>query len=129
MTDDFKLVRCGCGGKAVVIGDADNNIYFVKCDKCWISTNLFHSKAEAITAWNKAMSAKDINVPNEFATDTNVGNKERTAKVGDQIFNHSYPHILGAWMGTCECGELVSYSNKYCHMCGAKLDWGGNDQR
>ena len=48
--------------------------------------------------------------------------KERAAKVSNQIFNNS-----GAWIGTCECGELVSYTSKYCHMCGAKLDWSGNE--
>ena len=53
--------------------------------------------------------------------------KERTAKVSNQIFNNSNPYTVGAWIGTCECGELVSYSSKYCHMCGAKLDWGGNE--
>ena len=63
------------------------------------------------------------------ATDTNVGDKERTAKVSNQIFNNSNPCTVGAWIGTCECGELVSYSSKYCHMCGAKLDWSGNDER
>lgn len=53
--------------------------------------------------------------------------KERTAKVSNQIFNNSNSYTVGAWMGTCECGELVSYSSKYCHMCGAKLDWSGNE--
>lgn len=53
--------------------------------------------------------------------------KERTAKVSNQIFNNSNPYTVGAWIGTCECGELVSYSSKYCHMCGAKLDWSGNE--
>ena len=59
--------------------------------------------------------------------------KERTAKVSNQIFNNVNPYTVGAWIGTCECGELVSYSSKYCHMCGAKLDWGVhgevNDER
>ena len=53
--------------------------------------------------------------------------KERTAKVSNQIFNNSSPDTVGAWIGTCECGELVSYSSKYCHMCGAKLNWSGNE--
>ena len=53
--------------------------------------------------------------------------KERTAKVNNQILNNSNPHTVGAWIGICECGELVSYSSKYCHMCGAKLDWSGNE--
>lgn len=50
--------------------------------------------------------------------------EERTAKVSNQIFNNSNPYTVGAWIGTCECGELVSYSSKYCHVCGARLDWG-----
>lgn len=53
--------------------------------------------------------------------------KERTAKVSNQIFNSTKPYTIGAWIGTCECGELVSYSSKYCHMCGAKLDWSRNE--
>lgn len=52
---------------------------------------------------------------------------ERTAKVRNQIFNNSHPYTIGAWLGICECGELVSYTSKYCHMCGAKLDWSGNE--
>lgn len=52
---------------------------------------------------------------------------ERTAKVSNQIFNNAKSYIVGAWIGTCECGELVSYSSKYCHMCGAKLDWSVNE--
>ena len=48
---------------------------------------------------------------------------ERTAKVSNQIFNNSNPYTVGAWIGTCECGVLVSYSSKYCHMCGARLEW------
>ena len=49
--------------------------------------------------------------------------KERTAKVSNQIFNNSNPSTVGAWIGTCECGELVSYDSKYCHMCGSRLEW------
>ena len=52
---------------------------------------------------------------------------ERTTKVSNQIFNSANPYTVGSWIGTCECGELVSYSSKYCHMCGARLDWSGNE--
>lgn len=52
---------------------------------------------------------------------------KRTAKVNNQIFNNSNPYTVGAWIGICECGELVSYSSKYCHTCGAKLDWSENE--
>lgn len=114
MTGGFKLVRCGCGGKAVAIGDADNNIYFVKCDKCWISTNLFHSKAEAITAWNKAMSgAKNINAPCKFATDINVGDKIAKFKQDGKFLR-------------CEkCNHIVDSGYKYCQECGSRLEWNG----
>lgn len=66
-------------------------------------------------------------IPNILRNLPSAELKERTTKVGNQIFNNSNPHTVGAWIGTCECGELVSYSSKYCHMCGAKLDWSGNE--
>ena len=74
----------------------DHTVY---CSKCNIETQMYDTEAEAITAWNRAMGA----------TDMNVGEKERTAKVSNQIFNNSNPYTVGAWIGTCECGELVSY--------------------
>ena len=115
MSETLKPVRCGCGGKAriVYIDGEDSEDTFVECIRCRISIPVCPSEAEAVTTWNRAMGA----------TDMNVGDKERTAKVSNQIFNNSNPYKVGAWIGTCECGELVSYSSKYCHMCGAKLEW------
>ena len=102
MTDELKPVRCGCGGEAVAIGDADNDIYFAKCDKCWISTDLFHSEAEAVTAWNRAMG-------------------ERIAKV-----TLLTPDTKGYWStnGRCQgCGFLLERAYAYCPNCGARLEW------
>ena len=116
MTDELKAVRCGCGGEAVAIGDADNNIYFVKCDKCWISTDLFHSEAEAVEVWNKAMGAKD----------TNVLCKERTAKVKSKNYYGTTTNTVGDFtcIGKCEnCDCEVNEHYAYCPYCGARLEW------
>lgn len=119
MMDELKPVQCGCGGEAVIyVTHWWGKCYVCECEECGTASRPCDTEAEAITAWNRAMGAKDINVPN----------KERTAKVSNQIFNNSNPYTVGAWIGTCECGELVSNSSKYCHMCGAKLDWSGNEQ-
>ena len=111
----LKPVQCGCGGKAVAIGDADNNIYFVKCDKCWISTDLFHSKTEAIEAWNRAMSGTMY----DCAKDARCN--ERTAKAtrNPQAFFYH-----------CECGYALCCEKNdmnYCPNCGVRLDWSGNE--
>ena len=99
-----------CGNKksvhAYTYKDAVYRQYAVKCNKC---------------------GARIMGASTELAIDKWNCRAERTAKVGNQIFNNSNPYTVGAWMGTCECGELVSYSSKYCHMCGAKLDWSGNE--
>lgn len=74
MTDELKPVPCGCGGEAEVL-KFNNETWLVMCNKCRTSSENYTSKDKAITAWNRAMGAKDINIPNKFATDTNVGNE------------------------------------------------------
>ena len=44
----------------------DMNDYSIMCMKCGISTDNYDTKTEAITAWDRAMGAKDINVPNKY---------------------------------------------------------------
>lgn len=106
----LKPVRCGCGGKAVAIGDADKNIYFVKCEKCWISTNLFRSKAEAIEAWNRAMSGS---AEDELPS----AESEQTAK-----FRRD-----GDFLRCSKCWRIVDSGYNYCPHCGAKLDWSDDE--
>ena len=107
MADELKPVRCGCGGKAVAIGDADHNIYFVKCDKCWISTDLFHFKAEAIEAWNRAMGERTAKVI------------EHDASITD---DRGYKYLRSEYL--CEnCKKKVIGGDKYCPNCGARLEW------
>lgn len=62
MEESVKPVRCGCGGEGLLdcwLGDLDrDNLYYVYCDKCDIRTAYYHTEAEAVEAWNKAVSAK-----------------------------------------------------------------------
>ena len=60
MTDELKPVRCGCGGEAKVIGHVSRwdaaYRWYVRCASCDISTAEYPTEAEAIEAWNRAMS-------------------------------------------------------------------------
>ena len=129
MTEELKPVHCGCGGKAVAIGDADNNIYFVKCDKCWISTDLFHSKDEAIRAWNRAIGRNTEEKLKAFWDGMSAEMKaesaelKRTAKVV-RVDKKNFKCL--------NCGQnfhayMWAHPTNYCSFCGAKLDWSGNE--
>lgn len=128
MEDEIKIANCGCGGEAVHgkwVRKVGVIAHAVGCKNCGIQTKPYPTEAEAITAWNRAMGAKDINVPNKFVTDTNVGNKERTAKVvSDDViitvngYRYHYEEYL------CNaCKKKVFSCDSYCSHCGAKLDW------
>ena len=111
-----ELVNCGCGGQAsMCYGFEHRNIYAVECAVCGTCTCDYDTKAEAIEAWNRAMGAKDINIPN----------KERTAKV----VGVEKP-IIGDEEGktikitSCEnCENVVSIFDNFCPHCGARLEW------
>ena len=134
-----KPVNCGCGGKAEIFHIAPDEgcegSYCVRCSECLTQTPFFSKdKEKAIEVWNRAMGVRYVTaevfdkVTSKVVEDVLKSIKiERIAKVSNQIFNNSNPYTVGAWIGTCECGELVSYSSKYCHMCGVKLDWSGNE--
>ena len=117
MTDELKPVRCGCGGEAKI----DKHTYYralptygVRCHRCGQETRQFYiSEAEAITAWNKAMGAKDINVPD----------KERTAKVAtvEKSIDGCDKKIAVTSCGNCE--TVVSLFDNYCCGCGCRLIW------
>ena len=101
-----KPVNCGCGGKAIVNRNAPNWTV-IYCEKCGIRLNNFDTEAEAITAWNIAMGAKDINISDK-------------ATVIIEPFTTDMNHV-----GYCMCGYLVNAEWKYCPSCGAKLEWSG----
>ena len=117
---ELKPVRCGCGGEAYhdttrgwipMREDAFVVWHRVICKNCGTQTKAFYTEAEAIQAWNKAMGAKDINVPNKFATDTNVGNK--TAKFKQD----------GEFLRCGKCNHIVDSGYKYCPECGSRLEF------
>lgn len=109
MSEELKPVRCGCGGEAIIL-KADEyhqfpDTYYVSCTKCTAGVGPYDTKAEAVTTWNKAMGA----------TDMNVGDKERTVKAEWSEPDGCY--LCGG------CGRQVEKIDSYCAECGAKLDW------
>ena len=119
-----KPVNCGCGGEAKVIMLIPE-VYAVECSKCWIRTGSpAKTEAEAITAWNRAMGAKDINVPNKgfwkpvYASEA-TGFDPSLAGC-DPVFNHVCS-VCGQETLINDFGE--EYLSDYCSHCGAKLEW------
>ena len=110
--NELKPVRCGCGGEvAVLIGvDKGHEYYRVKCWECGTQTVKKRHKAEAVTVWNCAIGA----------TDTNVGDKERTAKVERVSFGETLTYDFD---GQCKCGKWVDTLWNYCPSCGCRLEW------
>ena len=109
-TEELKPVRCGCGGEAwtdYIIGEPSEGVgWFVCCKNCEIQLPPeYDTEAEAITAWNRAMGAKDINVPS----------KERTAKA-------EYSNAECAYLCS-ECGRVVQIEDAFCCGCGRRLEW------
>lgn len=117
MENEIKPVKCGCGGEAEVYQDAYN--YFVACNNCGTQTVWYDTQEEAIETWNTAMGKpidfdrfdKDTNVPNKFATDTNVGDK--TAKFKQD----------GEFLRCGKCNHIVDSGYKYCPECGSRLEF------
>ena len=116
MTEELKPVRCGCGGKAKV--DEWIDVCEVRCPYCGISIRRIF-KDEAIEAWNRAMGAKDINVPD----------KERTAKVTtvEKPVDGCDKKITVTSCGNCE--TVVSLFDNYCCGCGCRLIWRETEHR
>ena len=114
MSEELKPVKCGCGGEARP-QQTYNGDWYVVCEKCIMCSGHYHTKSNAISAWNKAMGAKDINVPD----------KERTAKV-ENISDYHLPINDYCFIkkGDCgNCGFVATEGDKYCRECGARLEW------
>ena len=127
MSDEKKPARCGCGGEANVFGyDAlsGDHDFYVSCTKCGICTPSKPTKAEAITAWNRAMGTNTrrlLEVLVHDATDIRVWGKERTAKV-ENLPRRSETSL--DWDGICSnCGAYTNHDMNYCFECGARLEW------
>ena len=110
-------VRCGCGGEAVLETDHDTiqpvapiDWKRVRCNKCNIRTTWRRSEALAIEAWNRAMGAKDINVPNK---ERNKGKWQR--RKGSDCWECSQCHAV------LESDDIVRHNYYYCYHCGADM--------
>ena len=115
MTDELTPVRCGCGREAVIMPSLSGR-FAVGCKKCDICTGLYNTEAEAIIAWNRAMGAKDINVPNKFAKDINVPNKGKwQRRKGSDCWECSECHAV------LESDDIVRHNYYYCYHCGADM--------
>jgi nitrate/TMAO reductase-like tetraheme cytochrome c subunit len=118
MTDKLTPVRCGCGGEARVqrVRTLKSHVLVVMCTKCEIATNFYTNEAEAVTAWNRAMGAKDTNVGDKFAKDINVPNKGKwQRRKGSDCWECSECHAV------LESDDIVRHNYYYCYHCGADM--------
>ena len=101
-------VRCGCGGEAEVYSMGNNKLmtYYIQCEDCGTKTSMFRTITEATRVWNKAMSAKDIDVPNKV---------ERLVNEFEEIL----AHVRERTVSDCVCG-LCEYDGAYMGQSG---DW------
>ena len=102
-------VRCGCGGRASVLVGPDDvweYHYRVKCWECGTQTVAKRTRAEAVEAWNKAMSQPAETKLTANVKDTGKKNLYKCGKCG-QYFHRT----------------AFSIPVAYCPDCGTKLDW------
>ena len=80
MTNELKLARCGCGGEAIIYinGARQAKIY---CEKCGIESNVFSTKYEAITAWNRAMGVDKVDELMEHIWRDKLDTREKIANL------------------------------------------------
>ena len=111
MSEELKPVRCGCGGEAFhdtargwnpVREDALVLWHRVICKNCGTQTKAFYTEAEAIQAWNRAISGQ---------------NKEK-----DMTF-----HWIESFLGyrCSSCGHICNTTAMpdICPNCHARLEW------
>ena len=132
MTNEMKPVRCGCGGWPVIcIRGKDMywqpcGLYEVHCQDCGLNTKRYDTEAEAITAWNRAMSGVAKNATTERSVQECAENarcNERTAKV-TTVEKPIEGSVRTISVMACEnCENVVSIFDSYCPGCGARLEW------
>lgn len=118
----MNLLPCPfCGGEAVlnhghIITATGQCLANVKCSECGVATKVVWSTdspeeavKEAIEAWNRrVVVAKNATTP-----------EVRTAKA--EYSESDGCNLCG------ECGDSVEIWDRYCHNCGAKLDWSDDE--
>ena len=127
MADELKPVRCGCGGEAQVMHPSYTHCIVIMCGKCGLKTPYMNTEAEAITAWNRAMSGSAEEKLKAFWDGMSAEmREERTAKViehdasvtdTDGYKYHRSEYLCGA------CKKKILGGDEYCSHCGTKLDW------
>ena len=116
MTDELTPVRCGCGGEAKVGCGyiASSTPYMVYCTRCKIVTKDYTTEAEAVQAWNRAMSGSA----------EKSSTVERTAKVKEdewtehKMLSRDYGKIY--YQHDC-CCDLYESPYQFCPYCGKKM--------
>ena len=94
-----------CGSVAIVWMQA-GHAHYLECSHCGGRIRPHIDKAEAIEAWNRAMGAKDINVPNK-------GKWQR--RKGSDCWECSECHAV------LESDDIVRHNYYYCYHCGADM--------
>ena len=111
MSEELKPVRCGCGGEAVIyVTHWWGKCYVCECDECGTASRPCTTKAEAITAWNRAIGAKDINVPDK---ERNKGKWLR--RKGEDCWECSECHAV------LENSDVGNHNFYYCYHCGTDM--------
>ena len=122
-----ELIHCGCGGEPEIFHIAPEEYegsYCVRCTKCLTQTPFFNKdKDKAIEVWNRAMGAKDINVPNKLLKSLPSAEPER--KTGEWIYEGKRGRFPA-----CKCSICGHYENadwailqgaNFCPHCGADM--------
>ena len=132
MSDELKLVHCGCGGEAEIYTNGARQVR-IYCSECEIETTVYDTEAGAIEAWNTAMGKRTAkaHIPAIALYETGINGDvlEETygkpAKVENiELF---YGERVYYQYGKCgACGEIIYDRQKYCSNCGKRLDWVNN---
>ena len=126
-----KLVRCGCGGEAKVewANGYDpftekripNLWYGVICKKCKIQTKSYYTEAEAIQAWNTAMSGNTKEKLKAFWDGISAEMKEERKKGKWQRRKGSDCWECSKCHAVLESDDIVRHNFYYCYHCGADM--------
>lgn len=112
----LKPVRCGCGGEAsCYFTHYWGKCFTVQCSECGIETKPYDTEAEAIEAWNRAMSSAEPErkkgkwIPHPHGREWDV-----CSVCGTGCKRREFEMYFGQEMFT-------EYGYQYCPHCGAEM--------
>lgn len=120
----LKPVNCGCGGEAIYgkwVRKAGVIAHAVGCKNCGIQTKPYPTEAEAITAWNRAMSGSAEEKLKAFWDGMSAEMKEEQKKgkwqrrKGSDCWECSQCHAV------LENDDLGMHNFYFCYHCGANM--------